>query len=241
MNDKEKHTNFEYALKHAFEADFEKNCQSAAVPELDFLKKKSHRTAKQKRSFSFGKVAAVVVIALLGANMILLISNDSQSYGDKGILHRLYQGIAGVVTDSDEAISPDDEVEALTINSMDDIEKAKRFLPGLYVPQYIPEGYKLDDLSINKYADGDYAAAYAFSDPKGKTLGISAMFTVGDNSYASSGQGEMIEKKDRKIFISYDEVDEVYTATVYTETGVMDISGDLDKTELMRVAEGLEK
>lgn len=241
MNEEKSQEKFEDALKEPFEADFEQNCQGRTGPDLSFMKEQAREKPKKKYRVSFGKVAAVVVIVLLGTNAVLLLSNNSQSYGDKGILHRLYQGIAGIVTDSDEEVNPEDEVESLTITSMKDMDKAKRFLPELYVPEYIPQGYQLNNLTIDKYAGGDYVGTYEFTDEEGSVLGICPMAIAGDSSYATSGKGEMIELADRKILVAYDDVEQCYTAAVYTESCLMDISGKLDKDEIIRVAKGLKQ
>ena len=39
------------------------------------------------------------VIVLLGANLFILVNDEADSYGDKGILHRIQQGIYGIFTD----------------------------------------------------------------------------------------------------------------------------------------------
>ena len=241
MDEAKRQNKFENALKSAFEADFEQNCQGRTKPDLSFMKEPARKKPKRRYRVSFGKIAAAVVIVLLGTNAVLLLSNDAASYGDKGILHRLYQGIAGIVTDSDEDLNPEDEAESLNITSMKDIDKAKRFLPGLYVPQYLPQGYQLDYLSIDKYAGGDYVGTYEFTDGDGTILDICPMAVASDSSYATSGKGELIELADRKILVSYDEVNECYTAAVYTENCLIDISGKLDKDEMIRVAKGLKQ
>ena len=131
----------EFDLSFLEEQPYEPTEENDAAREESFISPKE----KKKHRFSrFAKVAAVLIIFLLCTNIIMLGRDSSESYGDKGILHRLYQGVTGLFTDSEEETEESDVEETVTVLDEKDIDSAKEFLPGLYVPTYIPDGYEFE-------------------------------------------------------------------------------------------------
>ena len=120
-----------------------------------------------------------------------------------------------------------------------ELKKAKEFLPGLYVPTYIPEGYELKNLTIEKYYSGDYQATYLYQ--KGtENLDILEYYSNdSDRIHQWQENGTLIELEDRKILVSEDSVSENPWVSVYTETCNIDISGSNSTDELIQVAKGL--
>lgn len=195
-----------------------------------------------KRRFSrFTKVAAVVIIFLLCTNIFLLGKDSSESYGDKGILHRLYQGVTGLFTDSEEETEASDVEEALTVQEEKDLANAKEFLPELYVPTYMPEGYEFEKLTIEKYYSGDRQAIFEYKDDKGGIQILQNYSHDADVSYQLPENGQLIELSDRKIIVFKDEVNEESWLTVYTEICNMDITGDGSTEELIRIGRELQQ
>ncbi len=195
-----------------------------------------------KRRFSrFTKVAAVVIIFLLCTNIFLLGKDSSESYGDKGILHRLYQGVTGLFTDSEEETEASDVEEALTVQEEKDLANAKEFLPELYVPTYMPEGYEFEKLTIEKYYSGDRQATYSYKSGDNKIEIL--LYYLKNNSigYQWQEEGQLIELEDRKILVSEDTVSDIPWISVYTELCNMDISGSKDESELIAVAKGMQQ
>lgn len=198
----------------------------------------------RKRRFSrFTKVAAVVIILLLCTNIFLLGKDSSESYGDKGILHRLYQGVTGLFTDSEEQTEASDVEEFMDFDTLGEkeLKKAKEFLPGLYVPTYIPEGYEFSDLSIEKYYSGDYQGIYLYKNGENEIQILQHYSQDTDVSYQLPEEGELIELSDRKLVVFGDEVKNVYWVTVYTETCIMDVSGSCDRNELVEIGKKILK
>lgn len=127
----------EFDLSFLEEQPYEPTEENDAAREENFI---SPKEEKKRRFSRFVKVAAVLIIFLLCTNIIMLGRNSTESYGDKDILHRLYQGVTGLFTDSEEKTEESDVEETVTVLDEKDIDSAKEFLPGLYVPTYIPEG-----------------------------------------------------------------------------------------------------
>ena len=227
-----------------FDLSFLKEEPDAPTEENDAVREEVFVPAKteKKRRFSrFTKVAAVVIIFLLCTNIFLLGKNSSESYGDKGILHRLYQGVTGLFTDSEEQTEDSDVEEFMTFDSLGEkeLKKAKEFLPGLYVPTYMPEGYELEELKIEKYYSGDYQCAYLYK-KDADTIKISLSYSLNqDIAYQFPEEGRLIELSDRKIFLSDDDISDRNSIYVCTETCTMDILGKEDSQVLLKIGENM--
>lgn len=230
----------EFDLSFLDEQPFEPTEENDAAREESFI---SPKEEKKRRFSRFAKVAAVLIIFLLCTNIIMLGRDSTESYGDKGILHRLYQGVTGLFTDSEEETEESDMEEFMTFDRLGEKElrKAKEFLPGLYVPTYIPEGYELEQLKIEKYYSGDYLCDYAYNseDRIIKILLYYSMDSERSNQWPEDG--ELIEMSDRKIFVTEDSVSGEPWVSVYTETCNIDISGIFEKDQLIEIGKRMTK
>ena len=227
-----------------FDLSFLDEDPDAPTEENDAAREEVFAPAKKekKRRFSrFTKVAAVVIIFLLCTNIFLLGRNSSESYGDKGILHRLYQGVTGLFTDSEEQTEDSDVEEAVTVLDEKDIDSAKEFLPGLYVPTYMPEGYKLKKLALEKFYSGDYQAIYLYESGEKKLKILQYYTSNADISYQLPEDSTLVELADRKLVVFKDEIENQDWVTVYTESCSMDIMGEETSGELLKVGENLKK
>lgn len=114
----------EFDLSFLEEQPYEPTEENDAAREESFI---SPKEEKKRRFSRFAKIAAVLIIFLLCTNIIMLGRDSSESYGDKGILHRLYQGVTGLFTDSEEETEESDVEETVTVLDEKDIDSAKEF------------------------------------------------------------------------------------------------------------------
>lgn len=195
-----------------------------------------------KRRFSrFTKVAAVVIILLLCTNIFLLGKDSSESYGDKGILHRLYQGVTGLFTDSEEQTEASDVEEALTVQEEKDLANAKEFLPELYVPTYMPEGYEFEKLTIKKFYSGDRQVNYWYTYGDKKITILLYYSSNQDITYQVPEEGVLVELDDRKIVMLEDELEDENWIAVYTEDCNIDITGKEKQSDLLQIGKLIQK
>lgn len=181
--------------------------------------------------------AAVLVVFLLGT---AITSDKDVAYGDKGLLHRIYESVMGIGTDKQDEAPAEDYMESLEITTMDDLDKAVDYSDGmLYVPEYLPDGYQLEKLTIEKIGDGTITAAYDFKRGK-QTLQIGEMFTAGEGQVSASGGGEMIRLKDRILYVREDSLEGRWYIDVYTEDAMILISGIFTKEEGKQIGENLK-
>ncbi len=228
----------EFDLSFLEEQPYEPTEENDAAREESFI---SPKEEKKHRFSRFAKVAAVLIIFLLCTNIIMLGRDSTKSYGDKGILHRLYQGVTGLFTDSEEETEESDVEETVTVLDEKDIDSAKEFLPGLYVPTYIPDGYEFEQLKIEKYYSGDYLCDYAYNS-EDRIIKILLYYSMdSERSHQWQEDGQLIELQDRKIFVSEDSVSNASWVSVYTEMCTMDISGGVKRDDLITIAKGMKQ
>ena len=205
----------------------------------DFMKKDKVQTKRRRYLKRCSAIAAAVFLVLLAGATISMVTSNDTAYGDKGILHRLYQSVMGIGTDQQDEESAGEYSDSFETNSMDDIDKAIAFSDGhLYVPEYIPAKYKLDILTIEKAGDNSITVAYTFKNGN-QSLQIGELYTAGDEQISASGKGEMIHLKDRVVYVKEDGTDEKTSIDVYTEDAVCAIGGDISKNEAIKIARNL--
>lgn len=211
------------------------------TPEADmsFLYEDVQPTRKKNTYFSnFNKVAAIIVIMLLGLNAAILITGSVESYSDGGLLHRIHEGARGIFTDEDpeQFVEVDETGEIFIINDFDQIDDAKNFWPGLYVPEYIPEGYELNELKVSKSVSGEYSAEYDFKNHQ-DTLEINMYNYDILNKALSLDEGKIIELDNRTIHFYIDKKYNVNVMDVYFNGYIVNIYGKCSESELLTIAE----
>ncbi len=185
------------------------------------------------RRYSLIVTAAALMICIVTA-VHPMIGNDA-AYGDKGILHRLFGSSMGIGADEQDGTDQERECK-VEIDDLENIDEAKDLCKNLYVPEYLPEGFELESLVVEKTEAG-VDADYVFKNGE-KNLNIGMSFTENGNAtYSSNSQGEMIELRDRTIVPSKDKI----SVEMYMEEGIMMISGDMSQEEMIRIAKGLIK
>lgn len=248
MADKEKntyekiHKQLSDAMQDAYLNDVLKDVKEPNI-DLSFLAADNRKERKQGRMIRISTAAAAAIVVLLGTNIILLSSESIDSYGDKAILHRLYEGINGIFTDEDDSESTD-VMETFEATKEEDLDEAKKFFSGLYVPEYIPSEYSFESLNIQGQQSGDYMWSYIYSN-QDAVIEITGLYYGNSHDYTYQNQqnDEMIVLSDRKISVAWEDTFEEYHATVYTENGTVDIGMHEynDREELVNIAKGLKQ
>ena len=226
----------EFDLSFLEEQPYETTEENDAAREESFI---SPKEEKKHRFSRLAKVAAVLIIFLLCTNIIMLGRDSTESYGDKGILHRLYQGVTGLFTDSEEETEESDVEETVTALDEKDIDSAKEFLPGLYVPTYIPDGYEFEKLEIQKYYSGDFHGKYLYKS-NNDTITILLYYSSDlEVSYQLPENEQLIDLDDRKIIVFEDEVESRHWISVYMEDCTVDITGKCSVEDLIMIGKKL--
>lgn len=237
-----KHQVYQNFMQKAAEEYYEKQAGAPEPPDLSFMKQS--RNSKRDRSVKrYSAIAAAVLVVLIGGVSIGgLFTGENEVYGDKGFLHRIYNAAMGIGTDEQDEAAPEDYSESLIITDPDDLEEAVDFMDGkLYVPTYIPEGYTLKELSVEKTGDGMYLALYQYEN-KGRELRITQIPLTEDDQISTTDEGEMIRESDRIIYVKEELVGGEFSADIYMENEMLQLfyNESIDKNEAIKIAKGLK-
>lgn len=238
----EVHTMLVEAMQEACTKDESGNYLTPYIDTGFLFEERRPANKVRKQAFSFNKVAAIIIITLLSVNTVMLATGSNESYGDGGLLHRIYEGARGIFTDEDPAefIETDEMGDVFIINDFAQINEAKRFWPGLYVPEYIPEGYELKELKVCKDVDEVYFAEYDYESNKGK-LEINVVSMIDFDKTNSINNGDFYEYKDREVNIYLDLMNSCYVSDVYFNDAIVSIYGDCLREDLLEVSVWLNK
>ncbi|MFV0518302.1 MAG: hypothetical protein ACK5MV_12985, partial [Aminipila sp.] len=124
--------------------------------------------------------------------------------------------------------------------SMDDIDKAKKFMPELPVPGYIPETYKLNELYIEKLSSGGYTVEYIYN-YKDKQIHINVFDIINDTQSQNNSIGEIVIENDKEIFVWEDVATDSFGGSVIIDNMIIYVLGDISRDEIIKIAANLSK
>ena len=188
-------------------------------------------------------IAAGIMVAILSVTALNAAFLQEPAYGEKGLLHRMYQEKNGnLATDKQDSYLRQEETSGLIIYSMDNIADAIEFADGqLYVPQYLPEGYLLHQLSLEQDYEGRVTAEWCFKKGE-KELSMVEMYTDGEGEVSVDGgkNSELIRLKDRIIYV-HEKSQEEQGISVLTEYAMIGFGGPISAEEGIKIAKGLKQ
>lgn len=229
------------AMQEACMNDRSREYRSPNIDKSFLYEDNKSETKKKNRVSRFNKVAAIVIIALLGLNAMLLISDSSEVYSEKGLLHRIYEGARGIFTDEDpsEFVEMDETGKVYIINDMKDIDKAKAFWKDLCVPYYIPSEYNFIELEVANTMSGDYKACYKYYNGSDYLEIIIYSYEYADKVFSDDIENN-INKNNRKIYLYYDEINRKDVADVYLDNIFICINGKLESEDLIDIVNNIK-
>lgn len=242
MNDDKKLSEIEEQLKEGFRDAFDeylkKKGETIPEPDFSFLnepkEKKDHRFL-----YRFGTVAVCVILIFVTSSGMAVWMNSEAAHAMKFNLektfHRITDGFFS--TDENESAETSENEISITIDSMDDIDDAIAFMPDLPVPEYIPEGFELEELKVSKFMNGSYIVGYTFQDNQGLQYMISSSVDAdSQNSAGIVGNAEIIEMDGRTLYFIQDNYTSKYSINLLIENQFISITGDLNKELMLEIA-----
>ena len=242
MNDDKKLSEIEEQLKEGFRDAFDeylkKKGETIPEPDFSFLnepkEKKDHRFL-----YRFGTVAVCVILIFVTSSGMAVWMNSEAAHAMKFNLektfHRITDGFFS--TDENESAETSENEISITIDSMDDIDDAIAFMPDLPVPEYIPEGFELEELKVSKFVNGNHIIEYTFNNKNNESFFIlSRSIDEEEASAAVMVNSEVIELDDRVIYYYNDTYTEESGASFMSSSQLVDISGDITKKDMIDIA-----
>lgn len=211
---------------------------SINIDELKQLEAADRKTRKVKRLRTISVAAAAVIVC---AAIIYTVLPESvvPVDADKNTKQKVEEKDGMVIINEGDVEGDSGEV-SITETDWDKIEDLKEYVPNLYIPGYVPEGYEFEKATVEKYSDDMYKIEFTFIDNK--------------KSYLSMIQASQVESGNKTLFLK--ESDEIYESrwgTVYISNHQKGISGmlikdndkisifgDISEVDLKNIYEGLE-
>ncbi len=245
MNDDKKLSEIEEQLKEGFRDAFDeylkKKGETIPEPDFSFLnepkEKKDHRFL-----YRFGTVAVCVILIFVTSSGMAVWMNSEAAHAMKFNLektfHRITDGFFS--TDENESGNISENEISITIDSMDDIDDAIAFMPDLPVPEYIPEGFELEELKVSKFVNGSNVSQYNFVKDKNKII-ISINNVESDSMDAGiMMKAEEIVLPDRTIYCYKDGLYNSYGASFIEKSQLIDVKGNIDKDMIIKIVSNID-
>lgn len=213
----------------------------------------SRKSSVVKRlSKTFQRVAVIVVCVLLtGTGIAIWINSEPAKASRFEIEKKFYEIREGIFSTEggnanlgDGNLGNGDLEEnqgnaiVLKYKSMEDLDKAKEFMPSLLIPQYVPDGYELEALTIEETSSGVKTAFYIFNQGENRMF-IAIVEGQCDVEYELAAKSEVIEDDDRTLYVWKDEGTGSFGCSFIEDGKLSYVLADLEKEELIKIAQSM--
>ncbi len=213
-------------------------------PDLSFLQEK--KPAKRKHHSALRRLSTIAACMLLlfvtSSGMAVWISSDA-AHAVKFSLEKTFHRISGTFfsTDDGSETSVEENQISITVDSMDDIEDAVSFMPDLPVPEYIPEGFELEELTVVKYMDGEYEACYIFNNSSNVYTYIITTHSIssGDVDMGLIGEIEKIKVNQYDIYYYEDPYTKTRGVSFLMNKQLIGVKGNIDRSMMISIAKNI--
>ena len=155
---------------HPEQLDFWKPLYPYEVPPPEtFMIGKPGRARRRKQ---IKRAVIVGAVAVLVAGLFLvggyLHGKREKAFSEGPLAQVMRYGNESLITSGNGlvvvggGVDPDKEGSTVTYSIEADIEMAKKRMPELLIPEYVPEGYEFFDLEISKYMSGRWEYRYTY-------------------------------------------------------------------------------
>ncbi len=143
---------------------------SINIDELKQLEAADRKTRKIKRLRTISVAAAAVIVC---AAIIYTVLPESvvPVDADKNTKQKVEEK-DGVVIINEGDVEGDSGEVSITETDWDKIEDLKEYVPNLYIPGYVPEGYEFEKATVVRYSEEAYKSEMTFKNSKNKLLSL---------------------------------------------------------------------
>lgn len=239
-------------LRSAAEENADRIIAEKGVPELDlsFMREdftEEYKPVKKKMPWSKAARVAVILVCFFTAvsAAAIWIASEPANALKLRIQGKLYEISEGFFanTEQDEEDYSENSPKSRTIYSEDDMYAAEEFVENLLKPGYIPEGFVLGSLTIDKWYDGKYIAEYIYINADEHNIYIRISYIPALSAEGTVILSDVIEVEElpnKTIYTLFDETEE--TESVYAVSGdySCDILGDISPEEMREIARKIQ-
>lgn len=209
---------------------------SINIDELKQLEAADRKTRKIKRLRTISVAAAAVIVC---AAIIYTVLPESvvPVDADKNTKQKVEEK-DGVVIINEGDVEGDSGEVSITETDWDKIEDLKEYVPNLYIPGYVPEGYEFEKATVVRYSEEAYNCEYLFRNNdksvsitqiSQKTSGSNTMFVNEYDTKYDCNLGTIYIKNHQKQISGY----------LITENQKIFIFGDISEAELIKMYDSM--
>lgn len=206
---------------------------SINIDELKQLEAADRKTRKIKRLRTIGVAAAAVIVC---ATIIYTVLPESvvPVDADKNTKQKVEEK-DGVVIINEGDVEGDSGEVSITETDWDKIEDLKEYVPNLYIPGYVPEGYEFEKATVVRYSEEAYESEYIFNDKQKGNLSISQTSQV-DSGNTTVFAEEYEKQADCKLGTIYiDNHQKGITGILINGKEQLYIFGDISEKDLIEI------
>lgn len=209
---------------------------SINIEELKKLEETDRKKRKQKRVRNAGVAAAAVIVCA-----VILYAVWPQSAvpvdADKNTEQKVEEK-DGVVIINEGDVEGDSGEVSVTETDWNKVSDLKEYVPNLYIPGYVPEGYEFEKATVVRYSDEMYEGEFLFQNSIGKELTITETSqSKGTQTYFIEEYREKIETDIGELYIT--EHQKGISGTVIKNTDRILIFGEISTKEMQKICNNL--
>lgn len=204
---------------------------------------KGERELKKERKRRFLSVAVVIIVVLFSSSAMVMLMPGKEA---DAVRHRLQQQIMGwgdLMKDTERTPSEQDaEMGGVSkvVDKWEDVEGAKSFLPELYIPEYVPEGYQFETLTVQRTNSVKYSSVFLFKDKEGKAiLVIQRTKDQEESQVLVSNATSSFETAQGTVYITKDEFTNRLSGVLVDGNNLINITAELPLEEFQKIFENL--
>lgn len=203
--------------------------RTISVEELKAMVARHDARVKRRRRKVSGIIALFFVVITGGAMAFSNFTTDADA--DKNGKEEILTEDGVVIEDSGWGSSS----ETTVITEWSDIKTIKFAIEELIVPEYIPDPYQFDNLTVEELENGSLMCVYSFKDNAKEQMEIQQFIGMTNNeAYKINGYDETVKTDKGKVYLQKE--DEITIATMYIDGGSsVKIWGSIDDAELIKI------
>lgn len=211
--------------------------------DYSFLDEEKAKKSESKKYFRHLLRAAVFVLCVLvaGSAMAIWINSEpavATKFSIQKMFYEIRDGVFGTNANEVNESETSNLIE-VEYTKWEDIEKAKKLVPDLLVPTYIPEGYEFEKLKVEKDISEKFLVEFVFKGKKDeyhvsfykiRELTVEKYLDVSEKSCTKVGD----------IWTWIDNASGLNGATMISGDKEIVVAGNISQTEIIKIFEGIK-
>ena len=187
------------------------------------------------------RVAALLLVCGVLTGLMHSFVNSHTAYAARFYLEKAMYRISGKYYASDMDADLQESQISIRIDTMEDLSQAVKFMPELYFPEEIPDGWTLKQLVLTKTLHGDRYAEYTFTSADSRSFCIHEEVLLVYSEVSTGMEGDPVQLRNRTVIAQYDDYMETHAVWFIENNVSVTIGGYLSPEEMLSVADGLEQ